>query len=103
MSKDMFDALQYIQYFNYYSNSLCYTVRLGVVRGYSPGFGKVEIRTGDKWSLACGSGFGITEAGVVCRELGFTDGTVPRLNYKGSSPLQVAFRVGKTWQSDTGK
>ena len=42
-----------------------------MVGGRSKEEGLVEIRVKKKWGLVCSDNFGITEAQVVCRQLGY--------------------------------
>ena len=66
--------------YNYASVSCCSVVAaqqcsdegaVKLVNGTSPNEGKVAICYNRRWGTACSTGWGLSEAAVVCRELGF--------------------------------
>ena len=38
--------------------------------------GRVEVFLNNRWGIVCDSYFGITEASVLCRQLGFPSGAI---------------------------
>ncbi|XP_041481622.1 deleted in malignant brain tumors 1 protein-like isoform X1 [Lytechinus variegatus] len=42
-----------------------------LVNGNSSNEGRVEVYHGDKWGTVCDSGWGLEEAGVICKSLGY--------------------------------
>ena len=58
----------------------------GRIEVYHPGFG---------WGTVCGLGWGETESGVACRQLGFTGANATRRNAyfgRGSGPILLSMR-----------
>ena len=42
-----------------------------IIGGEIPGAGRVEVNISGSWSTVCDDGWSLTEADVVCRQLGF--------------------------------
>ena len=58
---------------------------LRLIGSYSPTEGKVQVFIDNKWVRVCDDGWDDTEAGVVCRQLGFgSSGRVQEFQILGS-------------------
>ncbi|XP_066294734.1 neurotrypsin-like [Branchiostoma lanceolatum] len=58
-----------------------------LVGGASVSEGRVEVCHGGQWGTVCNDKFGLIEANLVCRELGYPGATVAREFEAGSGPI----------------
>lgn len=49
----------------------CTNGEIRLIGGSGPHEGRVEVCSGDQWSTVCDNGWDETDAGVVCRQLGY--------------------------------
>ena len=69
------------------------THEIRLVGGGSLGEGRVEIRYDGEWGTICDTGWGIRDADVVCRQLGYSRATDALHNAyfgEGSGPVHIA-------------
>ena len=50
---------------------MCNETNIRLVNGTSPTSGTLEICLGGRWGLVCSDSWDISDAAVVCRQLGF--------------------------------
>eukprot|EP01084_Bolivina_argentea_P126297 223655_1 len=63
-----------------------------LVDGTVPNSGRIEVFHNDIWGTVCDDAFGITDAIVVCRQLGFTHGVV----------IYPLYGIGQIWLDQVG-
>ena len=67
----------------YYFTGTTASFTSGAVRltnGYAPSIGRVEIWYSDQWNTVCDDSWSITDAKVVCRQLGYQGAALAHSN-----------------------
>ena len=74
----------------YYLNHMCLEVAIRLLGGSSYKEGRVEVYYNGEWGTVCDDGWDDTDAGVVCRQLGFgSSGTSYSNAYYGEGPGSI--------------
>ena len=78
----------------HYNSSSAVASRSIRLRGGTPSAGRVEIFYDNKWGTICDDAWGINDANVVCRQLGFSSAS--------SAPCCAAYGQGSgpTWMDN---
>ena len=63
--------MQSLFFHSMYCSALCHSGEIRLVGGRSTLEGRVEVCADGRWGTVCDGGWGVNEATVVCRQLGY--------------------------------